>query len=213
MSDVVVDVQSASAQPASGQIVMFGETTGKRMSYKDDAGRTYTLGAGCIRNQAVAAVTGYAADTYLVGSSIAIPASLTLQAGSIYRCKISLSKTAAGVAAPTLILRIGTAGTVADAAIFTLTTAAQTAATDTGYIEVLFTVRTVGAAATSTSTVTAIHTAATGVGLGYAVPQITETAGTAFSSVTASLIVGLSLNYGASASVTTTQVDAELINI
>lgn len=213
MSDILLDVQSASATPAAGQCVLFPETTGKRYTFKDDAGRTYTLGEGCIRNQAVAAVTGYAADTYLVGSSITIPASLTLQAGSIYRCKISLSKTAAGTAAPTLILRIGTAGTTSDAAIFTLTTAAQTAATDTGFIEVLFTIRTVGAAATSTSTVVALHTAAAAAGLGYASPQITETAGTAFNSTTASLIIGISLNFGASASVTTTQVETELLNI
>lgn len=213
MADILLDNQTASATPASGQVVVFPESVGKRLSYKDDAGRTYTLGEGCIRNQATAAVTGYAADTYLVGSSITIPASLTLQAGSIYRCKISLSKTAAGTAAPTLILRIGTAGTTGDAAIFTLTTAAQTAATDTGFIEVLFTIRTVGAAATSTSTVVALHTSAAAAGLGYASPQITETAGTAFNSTTASLIIGISLNFGASASVTTTQVEAELLNI
>lgn len=213
MSELLFDVQSAPATPAAGQMFLFPETGGKHWTTKDDAGRTNTFGEGCISNQAVAAVTGYAADTYLVGSSITVPASLTLQVGSIYRCKISLSKTAAGVAAPTLILRIGTAGTVADAAIFTLTTAAQTAATDTGYIEVLFTIRTVGAAATSTATIVALHTSAAAVGLGYNSPQITEIAGAAFASNTASLIIGISLNFGAAASVTTTQVQAELVNI
>lgn len=211
MADIVLDVQSASVTPSAGQVVLFPETGGKKLTFKDDAGRTYTLGEGCIRNQAVASVTGYAADTYLVGSSITIPASLTLQAGTQYRCKISLSKTGAGVAAPTCIIRIGTLGTTGDAAIVTFTGAAQTGVVDTGFIEVLFTVRTVGAAATSQGTFNLVHLLANNAGLSGT--NILEVAGSAFNSTTASLIVGISLNFGASASVTTTQVEAELLNI
>jgi hypothetical protein len=213
MADILLDTQSASATPAAGQSVLFPETTGKRWTYKDDAGRTYTLGEGCIRNQAVSSVTGYAADTYLAGSSITIPASLTLQAGTQYRCKISLNKTAVGTAAPVFNIRIGTAGTTADAVLATLTTAVQTAAADTGWLEILVTIRTVGAAATSQVTFAFLHTAGAAAGFGFASPAINEVAGTAFNSTTASLIIGISMNFGASANVTTTQVEAELLNI
>lgn len=214
MADIVLDVQSASATPAAGQVVAFPETVGKRWTFKDDAGRTYTMGQGCIRNFAVASVAGYAADTYLVGSSIAIPASLTLQAGTQYRCKISLSKSAAGVAAPTVIVRIGVNGTTADAAAFTFTYGAQTAAVDTGFIELFFTVRTVGATGTLQATIVTEHNAATATGLGFtAATAITEANNASFNTTTASLIIGVSLNFGASAVVTTTQVEAELLNI
>lgn len=212
MSDVVIDVQSASATPAAGQVAVFAETVGKRMSYKDDAGKTYTLGVGGIRNFATASVNPYSSDTYVAGSSITIPASLTLQVGSQYRCKISLSRTAGGgVATPILTLRIGTLGTTGDAAIATFTGVASTSAVDAGFIEVLFTVRTVGAAATSQGTYSLTHNLANAVGL--AGTNVIETAGTAFNSTTASLIIGVSLNYGASATTTTTQVEAELLNI
>lgn len=216
MSDIVLDVQSASVTPAAGQVVTFPETTGKRLTYKDDAGRTYTLGVGGIRNYAVASVTGYAADTYLVGSPITVPASLTLQVGSQYRCKISMQKTAAGVAAPTIIVRIGTLGTTGDAAIVTFTGAAQTAAADIGFVEILLTIRTIGAAATSQIAVTMQRNVAGAAGLsGVTVggTNVNTAAGATFNSTTASLIIGVSLNYGASVALTTDTVEAELLNI
>lgn len=212
MADIVLDVQSASVTPAAGQVVIFPETTGKKLSFKDDSGRTYTLGVGGIRNYAVASQgAGFAADTYVTGSNVAIPASLTLQVGSQYRCKISLSKTAAGVATPVVTIRIGAAGTTSDAAIATFTGVAQTGVGDTGFIEILLTIRTIGAAATSQGTFSLNHNAANAVGLGGT--NVLEAAGSAFNSTTASLIVGVSMNFGASAAVTVTQVEAELLNI
>jgi hypothetical protein len=211
MADVLLDVQSASATPAAGTCVLFPETTGKKYSFKDDAGRTYTLGVSGIRNYATAAVTGYAADTYLVGSAITVPASLTLQAGSLYRCLISLSKTGAGTAAPTCIVRVGTNGTTADTAVLTFTGAAQTGVTDTGVIEVFSTWRSIGGSGVLQGTFNLVHLSANGAGLSGT--NLIEVTGGAFNTTTASLIVGISLNFGASASVTTTQVEAELLNI
>lgn len=211
MADILLDVQSASATPAAGQVVLFPETGGKKMTAKDDAGRTYTLGIGGIRNYAVAAVAGFAADTYVVGSSITVPASLALQVGTQYRCKISLSKTAAGTAAPTCIVRIGTLGTTGDAAAITFTGAIQTAAVDAGFIEVLLTVRTTGATGTLQATFALTHNAANAAGL--AGTNVIEVNNASFNTTPASLILGISLNYGASAVVTTTQVEAELLNI
>lgn len=212
MSDIVLDVQSASPTPAAGQVVIFPETGGKRLTFKDDAGRTYTLGEGCIRNQAVTNVTPYTADTYVAGSAITVPASLALQVGTQYRCKISLSRTAGGgVAAPTCIIRIGTLGTTGDAAAITFTGAATTSAIDVGFIEVLLTVRTVGATGTLQATYCLKHNLASGAGLSGT--DVIEVNNASFNTTTASLIIGVSLNYGASATTTTTQVEAELLNI
>ena len=212
MSDIVLDVQSASATPAAGQIVIFPETGGKRLTFKDDAGRTYTLGEGCIRNQSNAVSgAGFAVDTYVAGSNITVPASLTLQVGSQYRCKISLSKTAAGVATPICNVRVGTLGTTADAAMFTFTGAIQTAAADVGFIEVLFTVNTIGATGTMRGTYVLKHNVASGAGLSGT--DIIEQGNGSFNTTTASLIIGISLNFGTAASVITTQVEAELLNI
>jgi len=74
---------------------------------------------------------GFAADTYLVGSSVPVPLGL-LKATSKYRCRFTVTKTAAGVATPIVTVRFGTAGSTADAARCTLTFAAQTAAVDEG---------------------------------------------------------------------------------
>lgn len=212
MADIILDTQSASATPAAGQVATFPETTGKRLTYKDDTGRTYTLGEGCIRNFSTAAQgAGFAADTYVTGSNITVPASLTLQAGSQYRCKISLSKTAAGVATPIVIVRVGTAGTVADTAELTFTGAAATAAVDAGFIEILATWRSIGAAGVLQGTYTIKHNLANGAGLSGT--DVIEVTGAAFNTTTASLIMGVSMNFGASAAVTVTQVEAELLNI
>lgn len=213
MADLVLDTQSASATPAAGQVVLFPETGGKRLTFKDDAGRTYTLGEGCIRNQAVASVgADFTTDTYVVGSAITVPASLALQVGTQYRCKISLNRTAGGgVAAPTCIIRIGTLGTTGDAAAITFTGAATTSAVDVGFIEVLLTVRTIGATGTLQATYCLKHNLASGAGLSGT--DVIEVNNASFNTTTASLIIGISLNYGASATTTTTQVEAELLNI
>lgn len=211
MADAILDVQSASATPAAGQVAIFAETGGKKVTFKDDAGKTYTLGISGIRNTAIAAVAGYTADTYVVGSAITIPASLTLQVGSTYRIRISVNKTAAGVAAPTCIVRIGTAGTTADAAILTFTGAAQTAAADVGIIELVCTIRSVGAAGVLQGTFYLTHNSANAVGLSGT--DVIEVTSAGFNTTTASLIIGVSLNYGAGITFNTTLVEAELIGI
>jgi hypothetical protein len=78
---------------------------------------------------------GFAADTYVVGSSLLIPDN-KLQAKTIYRCRFRVSKTAAGTAAPTVNIRFGTAGTTSDASLCLFTFAAGTAAVDSGVFEI-----------------------------------------------------------------------------
>lgn len=161
-------------------------------------------------NQAVTSQTGFASDTYLVGSSVAFPSG-SPYVGSIYRLTFDVTKTAAGTATPILTLRIGTAGTTADTAICTFTFGAGTAAVDTGIIEVIAMFRTVGAGTTAVLQGDARLTSnLTTTGLSNAVKALKVTSA-GFNSTTAGLIVGCSYNGGASAAHTIQLVRAELM--
>lgn len=156
---------------------------------------------------------GFASDTYLVGSSIAVPAS-SLQAKSQYRLKFSVSKTAAGTAAPVVTIRFGTAGSTADTSICALTFAAQTAAIDEGFIEVFATFRTVGSG--TSAVVQGVGTLAhrlAATGLSTSGASVVTTTGAGFDSTLGSAIIGASVNGGTSAAWTITLVQAELFNL
>ncbi len=157
---------------------------------------------------------GFAADTYLVGSSIAIPDGAALQAKTMFYATFNVTKTAAGVAAPIINIRYGTAGTTADVSRGALTFSAQTAAIDEGVFEVWATFRTVGAgtaAVLQTLGRLGHRLSVTGLGVGVSEPEIATSAG--FDSTVASSIVGLSVNGGASAAWTVSLVQAQLINL
>lgn len=92
-------------------------------------------------NQAVADQTINAGlSALLVGSVLAIP-STKLRIGTIFRFRISVSKTAAGTAGNTFIFRLGTAGTIADPAILTFTLPVGTAVVDQADIEIIVVIR------------------------------------------------------------------------
>lgn len=156
---------------------------------------------------------GFAADTYLAGSNVAIPAT-GLKAGTRYRLIFDASKTAAGVAAPVITLRFGTAGSVADAALVALTFPAQTAVADLGRFALDVTFRSVGSgtAAVVQAMASLIHgLAATGLSTSSAPVQIGTSSG--FNSTPANSIIGVSVNGGASAAWTVSLVQATLENL
>lgn len=162
-------------------------------------------------NQSVAAVSGaFSSDTYLVGSSIAIPSGAPY-VGTTYRLVFDLTKTAAGTATPIITVRIGTAGTVADTARCTFTFGAGTAAVDTGIFEVICTFRTVGASTSAVlQGISRLTSNLTTTGISNAVKSVSVTSA-GFDSTVASSIIGASYNGGASASHTIQLVRAELI--
>jgi len=180
-------------------------------------GATWASAAPVVRtvyNQSVSTPgAGFAADTYLVGSSVAIPAT-GLRAGTRYYLIFQVSKTAAGLATPILNVRFGTGGTTSDTSRCALTFTAQTAATDTGTFEIWATFRTVGS---GTSAVLQCagqrrHGASiTGLGTLVSETQVATSGG--FDSTVANSIVGTSVNGGASAAWTITLVQAELTNL
>lgn len=166
-----------------------------------------------VHNASVAAQSGFAADTYLIGSDCAIPSG-QLKATSKYRCRLNVVKTAAGVAAPIVTVRIGTAASTADASRGALTFAAQTAVVDEGTIDIEVVFRTVGAATAAVVQVLgqiAHRLTATGLSTAAESVQIATSAG--FDSTVANSKIGVSVNGGTSAAWTVSLVSAELVNL
>jgi hypothetical protein len=150
-------------------------------------------------------------DTYLPGSNIAIPTG-KIQAKTIYRCRFNASKTAAGTAAAVLNIRVGTLGTTADTARVSPAFQVQTAAADDGYVDLECVFRTGGAASTIQATGMLNHrgggTGLVGSGLGFAIAL-----GSAFDATPSGLIIGVSLNPGASAVWTINNITSDLVNL
>lgn len=212
MADILLDTQAAPSTPAAGKGVIFLESGGKRATLKDDAGRTYTLTGG-ISNQNTSDVVANAADTYLTGSNLTVPTGLVMQVGTTFKWRFFMTKTAAGTAAPIWVVRVGTAGTTADSARLTFTQVAlQTAAADTGYVEITAVLRNVGATGVLAGGLHMAHVlAATGFStLDHNVMQVTSAG---FDTTVAGTIVGVSVNPGASGVWTHQVVQAEMLNI
>lgn len=155
---------------------------------------------------------GFASDTYLTGSSIAIPAGL--KAGSRYRCVFSVTKTAAGTATPIVNVRFGTNGTTADTSLATLTFLAQTAATDDAIFQIYITFRSVGSGTSAVVQAEAeLKHSNNSTGFsGTAGTKIVRATSSGFNSTTANSIIGISVNGGTSASWTVSTVQADLVN-
>jgi hypothetical protein len=157
---------------------------------------------------------GYGSDTYLAGSGILVPTG-GFVAGAQYRCVFDMVKTAAGSAAFTITLRIGTGGgVIGDTSIMSWAFGAGTAAADSGVFTVYAHFRTVGATTTAViaGVVGCSHAlAATGListgASGYG--QI-STVSSGFDSTIAATTIGLSVNGGASFSGTNSIVETTL---
>jgi len=165
-----------------------------------------------LSNQSVADQSpGAGATTYLTNSNIAVPVG-KLRAGTQFRWTLCFSKTAAGTAPSSHLIKVGTAGTTADATIVTLTGGTPSGAVDAGYEVITFTIRTIGAAATSNGNSMRTHNLST-TGLFGNESEVSNAAGTTFDSTVANLIVGLALTAGASEARTYQQILVEAFNL
>mgnify|MGYP001206564195 CR=1 FL=1 len=168
-----------------------------------------------LRNQSTADQSpGAGATTYLTGSNIAVPVGL-LRIGTTFRWVLFYSKTAAGSAARSHLIKIGTGGTTSDATIITLTSLAGTAATDVGTMTITAIVRgplsascilTAGAAVSHHNSGTTGLSATNGV-------EVLQATSSTWNATTANLIVGLALTAGASEALTYELVVAECWNL
>jgi hypothetical protein len=98
---------------------------------------------GLCNSNTAAQASSFAADTYITGSNVVVAAG-DWKAKGQYHVRFDMTKTAAGVAAPVLTVRIGTAGTIADTGILTFTLGIGTAAIDAGVFDLWVTFRSVG---------------------------------------------------------------------
>lgn len=196
MSELLLDVQAAApATPAAGQLYGFPLTGTKRWTSKDDAGRTLTIPP--LTNHNTTDSVANAADTYLVGSRIDVPAH-GLQVGTRFRWTLAMTKTAAGTAAPVWSVRVGTAGTTGDTARLTFTQVAlQTAAIDTGWVEIVAIIRSVGAAGVMAGGLHMAHVLAA-TGFSTLDHNVMSAVSAGFDTTVANLFVGVSVNPGAS---------------
>lgn len=148
--------------------------------------------------------------TYITGSAIT---TANIQAGTVVTWDISVTKTAAGTAAPVWTVRFGTTSSTSDSTLLTFTGAAQTAAADTGMITIKCVFRTVGS---GTSAVLAGHYSLvhqldqTGLSTGGGGAYV---ASSGFNSTTASAFLGITVNSGAAAAWTINQVMTKIENI
>lgn len=197
----------------AGTVTSYPDSATKRWASIDENGHItkypYTLTAASVATVSAA----YAADTYLAGSGVTIPSAGDFAVAEQYICRFDMTKTAAGTAAFVITVRMGTLGTVSDAAILTFTFGAGTAAADTGLFEVLVTFQTVGSGTSAVIQGAAScihHLAATGlVSTGASGVGIILGTSAGFNSTTPT-VIGLSVNGGASFSGTNTIVQARL---
>ena len=147
------------------------------------------------------ALTPFDTEAYVAESKLTIPDDF-LQAGSVCRWVMHVTKTAFGVAAPIIRIRTGTNGSISDSAKCSLTFDAQTAVADEGWIEIEAQFRSVG---TGTSAILVAigkieHEGGTG-GLSTKNPSIASVVSSGFNSNPAgnASFIGLSIVAGASA--------------
>src|SRR6267378_143962 len=113
MADILIDNETIPSTPAASKSLLFVDSTTKKFAQMDDAGTVRGLLG---RNfTVISSGAGFAADTYVAGSGILLP-SFNLQVGALFRWTMIGSKTAAGVATPTFIFRLGT-GVIGDTAL------------------------------------------------------------------------------------------------
>ena len=215
MARIIIAEESVPATPSSGSGTVYVDSTSSRLAFVDDAGRKFFVGGG-IYNTSIANQTVNAADTYLTDSDILVP-SFGLQARNRIIWQVSASKTGAGVAAPIYAVRIGSARTTSDTARLTITGPAQTAVADIGCLNIMVTVRNIGASGVLQGTAwwdhrgTAANTTTSGVGFANDTTGHTEATSAGFdNSALAGSFIGLSVHSGTSGVWTVTQVHASL---
>jgi len=212
VADAKISALTAVTTPAGTDEFAVNEAgTSKKITLSQIDAYTSPIANGSVTDQ-----TGFATDTYVTRSGLVVVGS-RLQAGAWMRWVFNVEKTAAGVATAAVTLRMGTAGTTADAAICTFNFAsAGTAATDKGRLEVIANFNSVGS---GTSAVVEgnlflikqnSNTGFVSAGSVLMAPITVTSSG--FNSTTVTNI-GLSLNAGTSASWTVRTVQAEIQNL
>lgn len=199
MADILLDNESVPTAPASGKINIFSHSGTKQLVTRNDAGTFATL-SGSLRNWSTADTVCSSTNTYIAGSNINIPTGMALQVGTTFRWTFVMTKSAAGTATPTIHVKVGTAGTIADTTRLSFAqVAAQTGVADTAFVDIIAILRNVGASGVLAGGLRMAHVlAATGFStLDHNVMQQTSAG---FDTTVAGTIVGVSMDPGATGS-------------
>jgi len=157
--------------------------------------------------------TANAADTYITGSAIAIPAGRPLAIGTILTWKFTITKTGAGTATPIWSVRFGTNGTTADTARNTLTGPAQTGVIDTAFVEIQAIVRgPLSGSGIVAATIDLAH-ALSATGFANVAHHVGYVASSGFDVTVNPLIAGVSVNPGTAGVWTITQATGTIQNL
>ncbi len=160
-----------------------------------------------VASQAPAAAT----RTYIIGSAIAIPVG-KLRIGTILRWSFDMTKTAAGIAASTIDIAFGTAGSTADTARLSFAKPLGTAVIDCGNVIVEAIVRgPLSASGVVVGHMTVTHNLAATGHMTIPIADVTIVSG-AFD-VTTPTFVGLCITTGASDAITIQMVQADTLNL
>jgi hypothetical protein len=200
-------LSAASAALAAMELHVNDAGTSKKITLQ----QLLDLNGDSVSNRSVAQQTIAAATTALVtGSTLTVPVG-KLRAGTVLRWTLIVTKTA-GTAANTFLVKIGTAGTTADATIHTLALPVGTGVADVAHIEIMVTIRTIGASATSSGALRMTHNlSATGFATIPAVAVIST--GATFDSTVASLKANVTCTTAASTALVFEQCLAEADNL
>jgi hypothetical protein len=210
MSRLILNTGAAPSAPASGKQSLWSDT-GAVLRAIDATGKIITLAPitnYSTTSQAPAATT----RTYLTGSALTVPSG-KLQIGSQFTWRWNMTKTAAGSAASTIDVAVGTAGTTSDTAVLSFTKPAGTAAADEGWCTLNVICRgPLSASGVFVGEFTMIHNlSATGH---MTIPAAcVNTVSSSFDVTTASLILGVCITTGASDAITIQQVFAHAANL
>lgn len=171
---------------------------------------------GGIRNVNNTLQTIAAATLTSVSGSVMLLPPQAFQIGTTFKWTVHLDKTAAGTAARTFHIRVGANGTTADAIVMTFTSGVPTAVAGSGFIEILYTITTLGGgSANGVGSSQLIHAGTTPI-VGLAAAPNPFIAGTpaAFSSPVSGLqYIGLTLTTGAAEVINNRYAVAEIVRI
>jgi hypothetical protein len=191
---IKIDNKTVPTTPASGKTVLFAETTTKKLHSIADDGVSRLIQP--LYNANTSAQSIVTSDTYIAGSSLAIPPSL-VRAGAMFQWTFGLTRSGAGVATPVYSVRFGTNGSTADTSRLSFTGVAQVNASDTGVHRIYVVVRSVGASGIIVGIFEEHHIQTT-TGLANAAQmQAQASASSGFDTTVASSIIGVSVNPGA----------------
>lgn len=208
MADAVLDTQGTPVTPSVGTMNLYPETGTLQFVSKDSNGRMQTLGT--VANQSTGAQAYTTAEIYLAGSALTVPIHL-LQVGAKFKWRVVVSKTA-GTGTPVVKLYKGTLGSVSDTAIATLTQASvPTSVTDTGVWDIEAVLRNVGASGVMLFSLYMTHILQN-TGFSLLPANVQFVASSSFDTTAASLIIGISMNFGTAGAGNIEQVTAEMTN-